>query len=128
MVRKQTWLHVSDGTNIIWVKIFHLYKGFSRQVSSESLFVKASARIVSPPKIEYKGFKRKNYFKGNVIKSLIVRTLKKTNRLDKSQLLYHKNQGIIVRLKNIPRSKYHYGSISRSLNRKRFNVLFKFIF
>ena len=59
MIAKQTWIHVSDNTNVRWLRTFHLYKGFHRRCTTVGFFVKGSARIVEPPRLEYKGFKFK---------------------------------------------------------------------
>ena len=59
MIQKKSWLNVSDNTNVNWLQTFHLYKGFKRRSSTIGFFIKASARIVEPPRVEYKGFKFK---------------------------------------------------------------------
>ena len=52
------FLKTSDKTNIKWMKVIHLYKGFNRKTSSISFYIKSSVKKVRPPKLEYKGFKR----------------------------------------------------------------------
>ena len=59
MIFKQTWLSVSDNTNVRWLQVFHLYKGFHRKSTKVGFFIKGSARVIEPPRIEYKGFKFK---------------------------------------------------------------------
>lgn len=69
MLLKESWLYVSDNTNVCWVKIFHLYKGFNRKKTRTGLFIKGSARVVEPPRLEYKGFKYKYTVKGDITRS-----------------------------------------------------------
>ena len=59
MIQKKSWLNVSDNTNVNWLQTFHLYKGFKRGSSPIGFFIKGSARVVEPPRVEYKGFKFK---------------------------------------------------------------------
>ena len=75
MIQKQTWLNVADNTNVVWLQTFHLYKGFHRKSTTLGFFIKGSARIVEPPRIEYKGFKFKFNKKGNICRGLFVRSL-----------------------------------------------------
>ena len=56
MIFKQTWLEVADNTNVRWLQVFHLYKGFYRKSTKIGFFIKSTARVVEPPRIEYKGF------------------------------------------------------------------------
>ena len=43
-----------------------MYKGFHRKSTTVSFFAKGSARVVEPPRIEYKGFKYKYSIKGDI--------------------------------------------------------------
>ena len=73
MIFKKTWLNISDNTNVKWLQTFHLYKGFYRKSSKLGFFIKGSARVVEPPRIEYKGFKFKFSKKGDICRSLIIK-------------------------------------------------------
>lgn len=44
MIFHKTWLSVADNTNINWMQVFHLYRGFKRRQSEIGFFVKGSAR------------------------------------------------------------------------------------
>ena len=127
MLFKESWIYVSDSTNIRWVKIFHLYKGFFRKVTKSSYFIKGSARVVEAPRLEYKGFKYKFNIKGDISRLLIIRVNKKLNYFDGSQLLIKQNAGITIKKKFNPRSKFLHGPISNLLKRKKFIALYKWI-
>ena len=127
MLLKESWVHISDNTNIRWVKIFHLYKGFHRKSTKEGYFVKSSARVVEPPRIEYKGFKYKYSVKGDVNRLLVVRVNITNKKSDHSTLRVYRNNGIIIRKKHNPKSKYLYGAALRSINRKKFLSLYNYV-
>ena len=126
MILKESWVWVSDATNIRWIKTFHLYKGFFRKKTKQSFFIKGSARIVEPPRIEYKGFKYKYNLKGDISRLLIVKTNSKLLIRDGSTVRFNSNTGILIKKKSEPRSKYVYGPIYAVFKRKRFLSLFKY--
>lgn len=125
MIFKKTWLNVADNTNVQWVQIFHLYKGFYRKQTTTGFFVKGSARIVEPPRIEYKGFKVKFNKKGDICRGLLIRTKFKNKRYDGSVNYFNENSIILIKKKQEIKSKYLFGPISYILKRKKFLSLFK---
>lgn len=125
MVMRKSWIYIADGTNVVWYRIFHLYKGFFRRVSYEGFFIKGSVRVVIPPQLEYRGFKRKYYKKGQILRSLLVRTRWSRKKIDHSRIFYKSNDAILIKKKSELRSKYFYGPVSTIVGRKRFMALFK---
>jgi len=105
MIQKKTWLSVSDNTNVNWLQTFHLYKGFRRQSSTIGFFIKGSARVVEPPRMEYKGFKFKFNKKGNICRGLLVRMVYKNQRLDGATTYFYENSTILIKKKQNPKSK-----------------------
>ena len=127
MILKLTWLSIADNTNVKWLQVFHLYKGFNRKRTGLGFFIKGSARIVEPPRIEYKGFKFKFNKKGDICRSIIVRTKFPTNRLDGSVLYFKFNNALLIRKKQDLKSKYVFGPVSSTINRKKIKTIFKTI-
>lgn len=125
MISKQTWLNVSDNTNVRWLKVFHLYKGFHRKVTKVGFFVKGSAQIVEPPRLEYKGFKFKFNKKGDICRGLLVRSLKLIRRYDGSIASFRSNNCILIKKKQNVKSKYIHGPVPYHLKRKKFKTLFR---
>ncbi len=125
MLQKESWIYVTDNTNIRWLKIFQLYKGFFRKFSREGDFIKGSARVVEPPRLEYKGFKYRYSIKGDINRALIVRTIRPLIRNDGSSTRFNHNGILIVVKKHDFRSKYLNGPISRAIKRKKLKTLFK---
>ena len=89
------------------------------------MFAKGSARVVEPPRMEYKGFKYKYSIKGNISRLLIVRTNLTLKKKDHSITRVFSNNGIIIRKKHNPKSKFLYGPVLRSVSRKKFLTLYK---
>ena len=125
MLIKESWLNISDNTNIRWVKIFHLYKGFFRKKTSPSLFIKGSARIVEPPRLEYKGFKYKYSVKGDITRSWLVRSVFSSVSVDSSTVNFKNNSGIIIFKKNNIKSKFLSGPIPLNTRIKKLKSLYK---
>ena len=125
MIQKQTWIFISDSTTVKWLQTFHLYKGFRRRVTYTGFFIKGSAKIVSPPQIEYKGFKFKFNSKGDICRSLIIRSKFNTKKNDGLVLWFPENNGILIKKKQNIKSKYLVGPVSRELKRRKVQLLFK---
>lgn len=125
MIFKKTWLNVADNTNVNWLQTFHLYKGFFRKSTKVGEFVKGSARVVEPPRIEYKGFKVKFNKKGDICRGLIIRSKFNFTMVDGTILYFFNNSIVLIKKKQELKSKYLFGPISRLLRRKKFTLLFK---
>ena len=99
MICRKTWLAISDNTNVNWLQVFHLYRGFHRRKSPIGFFVKGSARSVEPPRIEYKGFKFKFNKKGDICRALIIRAVKPVLKPDGTVIYFSKNNGVLIKKK-----------------------------
>jgi ribosomal protein L14 len=127
LVQKLTWVNINDSTNIRWAKTFHLYKGFVRKKTKPGFFVKASARVVEPPRIEYKGFKYKYSVKGDICRIYLVRSNYKLFNKSNFQLYFTGNAGFTIKKKNDPKSKFISGPVSRLIQRRKVLSLFKLV-
>jgi ribosomal protein L14 len=101
-----------------------LYKGFFRKSTKTGFFIKGTARVVEPPRIEYKGFKVKYNKKGDICRGLLIRTKYNTKKLDGSSIYFSSNDTILLKKKQEVKSKYLYGPVSFSIRRKKFLTLF----
>ena len=127
MLFKESWVHLTDNTNVRWLRLFHLYKGFKRRSTTIGFFVKGSARVVEPPRLEYKGFKIKFNKKGDICRALVLRVRKPICRLDSSTTFFNANSSLSIRKLQTPKSKYINGPTTYNLYRKQFKTLFKTI-
>ena len=124
MIFKKTNIFVSDRTSAKFLKIFHLYKGFNRKNTKESYFIKSSALKVKPPKLEYKGFKRKYIKKGDICRGLIIKTVYTNNFCGYKLANKLNNSLIIIKKKNLNSSKYFLGICSKLMLRKKIKIIF----
>jgi ribosomal protein L14 len=110
-----------------WLRVFHLYKGFHRKSTTHGFFVKATARVVEPPRLEYKGFKFKFSRRGDICRGIIARAIYVVVREDGSTTTFPVNTTALLKKKQETKSKYLHGPVSYKLKRKKFLVLFKSI-
>jgi ribosomal protein L14 len=101
-----------------------LYKGFNRKSTKPGLFIKSSARIVEPPRLEYKGFKYKYSVKGDITRAWVVRSVFIMKNKDKSTISFSNNTGIIINKKSNLKSKFINGPLSSVVRVKKLNSLF----
>lgn len=127
MIFKQTWLSVADNTNVLWLQTFQLYKGFFRKSTKLGFFIKGSARVTRPPRIEYKGYKFKFSKRGDICRGIIIRTTYAIRQVDGSKTFFPSNNIILLKKKHEPKSKYLHGPTSYKLKRKKFLLLFPFV-
>ena len=125
MVQKETWVHIIDNTNVNWVKTFHLYKGFFRKWTAGGFFIKGSARLVEPPRQEYKGFKYKFSIKGDICRVWLARTCYKQRTRAGHNISFPENTGFLIKKKSDPKSKFINGPSLKLLKRKKFTTLFR---
>lgn len=83
---------------------------------------------MEPPRIEYKGFKFKFNKKGDICRSLLIRTRFFIFRQDGSAVNFKSNGVVLLKKKQEVKSKYLYGPVSYKLKRKKFINLFKVSF
>lgn len=105
--------------------MFHLYKGSFRKHTTTGLFIKGSARIVEPPRIEYKGFKYRYKVRGDICRLWLVRSNLREHYLDQRWIQFKGNAGLNINKKVNIMSKYINGPITKSLRRKKLVSLFK---
>jgi ribosomal protein L14 len=91
-------------------------------------FIKGSARVVEPPRLEYKGFKFKFNKKGDICRGIIIRTKHVKVNLSGNVLFFKHNNIILIKKKQDIKSKYLHGFVIKQLRRKKFLSLFKFHF
>ena len=90
-----------------------------------SFFIKGTARVVTPPRLEYKGFKFKFNTKGNICRGVIVRANRPSLRLDGGCTFFQKNNTILIKKKQNIKSKYLLGPIEKIFRRKKFKTTYK---
>lgn len=81
MILKLTYLLITDTTNGIWLKTFHLYKGSFRKFTTVGFVIRGSIKKIKVPSITYKSLKYKAMRVGYSRRALLVisNKLYKTN-------------------------------------------------
>ena len=88
-------------------------------------FLKGSAKIVEPPRIEYKGFKFKFNRKGDICRGLLIRVRYRILRKDGASTYFKNNNIVLLKKKQDLKSKYLFGPVPLQIKRKKFLNLFK---
>ena len=127
MVKISTWLTIGDATSIKWLQVFHLYKGFHRKSSKIGYFAKGSAKVVTPPRLEYQGFKSKHSIKGDIARVVLVTLSYNYPTLAGLKVISQVNRGAVIKKKNNLKSKYLLGFVQKSIKRKKYKTLYKVV-
>ena len=104
-----------------------MYQGHHRKKSTIGFFIKASARVVEPPRLEYKGFKYKYNVKGDICKLMLVRCSRLFVSKSSSIFKLKGNSGYILKKRQEPKSKFLNGPVLRLMSRKKTGSLFPVI-
>ena len=88
-------------------------------------FVKGSAKVVTPPRVEYKGFKFKYNVKGDICRGIIIRAVYPSYRLDGGSTRFYANNSVLIKKKQNIKSKYLLGPVAKLLKRQKFKTAFK---
>ena len=115
MVQKGSYLVPTDRCGVWFTRVFHLYGGFKRRVSSISNFIKVSVRSTKP----------NNWLrKKTKLRSIIIRTKKETPKLDGTYIKFKYNNNVLLKKRLTPKGKELYGPSLFKLRRKRFMYSF----
>lgn len=101
----------ADKCGVLFVKVFHLYRGFFRKSSKNGDFIKSSVRKTIPDNWVKKKTK---------IKGIIVRTRFKTFKSDGSSFYFNENNAVLLKKRLTTKGKELVGPVTRSIKRKKF--------
>ena len=109
MVQTETNLVVADNSGAKSVRIFRLYGGSKRKVSSIGDIVMCAVKDAMPNgKIK----------KGDIVKGIIVRTKKGVERADGSYVRFDDNAVVIINEDGTPKGTRVFGPVARELREK----------
>ena len=109
MVQTETNLVVADNSGAKSVRIFRLYGGSKRKVSSIGDIVMCDVKDAIPNgKIK----------KGDIVKGIIVRTKKGVERADGSYVRFDDNAVVIINEDGTPKGTRVFGPVARELREK----------
>lgn len=115
MIYKETCVIPGDRCGVFWVKVFHLYGGWHRKVSTVGDFIKGSVRDT---KTDNK-LKKKTKVAG-----IIVRTCKEKSKLDSSSMQFQENNVILLKKRMTPKGHEVFGPLLWVVRRRKFRTSF----
>ena len=109
MVQQQTYLKVADNTGAKELMCIRVLGGSGRRYANIGDVVVASVKKAAPGGVVKKG---------EVVKAVIVRTVKETRREDGTYIRFDENAAVIVRDDKNPRGTRIFGPVARELREK----------
>ena len=111
MIQQESYLKVADNTGAKEIKCIRVLGGSKRRYASIGDVVVASVRKAAP------GGSVK---KGDVVKAVVVRTVKEHRRVDGSYIKFDENAAVILGSGREPKGTRIFGPVGRELRDKRF--------
>jgi len=111
MIQQESRLAVADNTGAKELLCIRVLGGTSRRYAGIGDIIVCSVKDAIP------GGQVK---KGEVVKAVIVRTVKESRRSDGSYIRFDENAAVIVKDDGEPRGKRIFGPVARELRDKRF--------
>ena len=111
MIQEESYLKVADNTGAKEIKTIRVLGGSKRKYGNIGDIIVASVRKAAP------GGQVK---KGEVVKAVIVRTVKGVRRADGSYVRFDENAAVIIKEDKTPRGTRIFGPVARELRDKDF--------
>ena len=109
MVQQQTYLKVADNTGAKELMVIRVLGGSGRRYANIGDLVVASVKKAAPGGMVKKG---------DVVRAVVVRSVKGVRREDGTYLRFDENAAVIVREDKNPRGTRIFGPIARELREK----------
>ena len=106
MIQQESYLKVADNTGAKEIKCIRVLGGSKRKYGNIGDVIVASVRKASP------GGQVK---KGDVIKAVIVRSMKGARRADGTYVRFDENAAVLIKDDNSPRGTRIFGPVAREL-------------
>lgn len=111
MVQVQSRLTVADNTGAKELMVIRVLGGSRRRYARVGDVVVAAVKDATPGGVVKKG---------DVVKAVIVRTVKQTRRPDGSYIRFDDNAGVIIKDDKNPKGTRIFGPVARELREKEF--------
>lgn len=111
MIQMQTYLKVADNTGAKELMCIRVLGGSRRRYANIGDVVVASVKKAAPGGVVKKG---------DVVKAVVVRTVKSTRRKDGSYIRFDENAAVIIKDDKTPRGTRIFGPVARELRDKQF--------
>lgn len=111
MIQQESRLKVADNTGAKEILTIRVLGGSKRRYAGIGDVIVATVKDAIPGG---------NVKKGDVVKAVIVRTVKERRRADGSYIKFDENAAVILKNENEPRGTRIFGPVGRELRDKRF--------
>ncbi len=111
MIQQESRVKVADNTGAKEILCIRVLGGSSRRYAGIGDVIVATVKEAIPGG----GIKR-----GEIVKAVIVRTVKERRRADGSYIKFDENAAVIIKPDNDPRGTRIFGPVGRELREKRF--------
>jgi large subunit ribosomal protein L14 len=111
VIQQESRLKVADNTGAKEILCIRVLGGSSRRYAGIGDIIVATVKEAIPGG---------NVKRGEVVKAVIVRTVKERRRADGSYIKFDENAAVIIKPDNDPRGTRIFGPVGRELREKRF--------
>jgi len=111
MVQQESRLRVADNTGAKELLCIRVLGGSTRRYAQVGDIIVASVKDATPGGVVKKG---------DVVKAVVVRTVKGTKRADGSYIRFDENAAVIIKEDKNPRGTRIFGPVARELRDKQF--------
>ena len=111
MIQQETRLRVADNTGAREILCIRVLGGSGRRYAGIGDVIVATVKDAIPGG---------NVKKGDVVKAVVVRTVKERRRADGSYIRFDENAAVLIKNDNEPRGTRIFGPVGRELRDKKF--------
>jgi large subunit ribosomal protein L14 len=111
VIQQESRLRVADNTGAKEILCIRVLGGSSRRYAGIGDVIVATVKDAIPGG---------NVKRGDVVKAVVVRTVKERRRADGSYIKFDENAAVIIKPDNDPRGTRIFGPVGRELREKRF--------
>ena len=111
MIQQESRLKVADNTGAREILCIRVLGGSSRRYAGIGDVIVATGKEAIPGG---------NIKRGEIVKAVVVRTVKERRRADGSYIRFDENAAVIIKPDNDPRGTRIFGPVGRELREKRF--------
>ena len=111
MIQTETRLKVADNSGAKELLCIRILGGTSRQYANIGDVIVCAVKDATPGGVVKKG---------DVVKAVVVRTVKGARRKDGSYIKFDENAAVIIKEDNTPRGTRIFGPVARELREKQF--------
>ena len=111
MIQERTILNVADNSGARKIRVFRVLKGMKRRYAGLGDVIVASVQSAIP----LGGLK-----KGEVVKAVIVRTVKESRRQDGTYIKFDDNAAVVINDEGEPKGTRIFGPVARELREKNY--------